>query len=89
MGCCMKFGSPEMEKSLPVRKHFDIVFQAAGKTIGFNSTGVPQYITDPIIKQFKGMVYTYICTKDGSIYSTTKLQVFKWKGGDTQCLSTS
>jgi hypothetical protein len=72
----MRFGSSEEEKSKPVKKHFNLVFQSGGKTIGFNTSGAPYHITNPIIKQFKGMVHTYLCTKDGSIYSTDNLQTF-------------
>lgn len=76
MSCCMRVGSCEDVKPEPVKKHFDLVFQSGSKTIGFNTSGSPYHITNPITKQFKGMVYTYLCTKDGSIYSTTNLQIF-------------
>ena len=72
----------EEEKPKPVKKRFDFIYQSGGKTIGFNSIGPPQYITEPITKMFKGIAYIYLCTRDGSIYSTTDLQQLDKKGGE-------
>lgn len=77
MACCMRVGSSGLEKPGPVKKRFDFVFQRGGKTIGFSPTGPPHHITDPITNQFKGIAYTYLCTKDGSMYSTNKLEAFE------------
>jgi len=75
------FGQEE-EKPKPVRKRFDFIFQVGGKVMGFNAIGAPYYITGPITSIYKGIVYTYLCTEDGSIYSTTKLEKFDEEGGD-------
>jgi hypothetical protein len=70
----------EEGKPKPVRKCFDFVLQFAGKTIGFNATGEPYHITEPITKTYNGISYIYLCTRDGSIYSTTDLQQLDEKG---------
>jgi len=72
----------EEEKPKPVRKRFDFVLQSGGKTIGFNSVDTPHHITEPITKMYNGIAYIYLCTRDGSIYSTTKLEKFDKEGGD-------
>jgi len=73
------FGHEE-EKPKPVRKRFIFIYQFEGKTIGFTPIGQPYYITEPITKIFKGIAYTYLCTRDGSVYSTTDLQQLDNKG---------
>ena len=64
-----------------VKKRFDIVFLIGVKAIGFVSIGQPYHIPEPITKVFKGIAYTYLCTKNG-MYSTNDLQLFNTKEGD-------
>ena len=75
------FGSIDKEKSVAEKKRFSLMFQVGNKTIGFTPIGPPQHIDKPVTKIFKGMAYTYLCTDDGSVYSTDKLEVFE-KGGE-------
>ena len=62
-------------------KRFAFIYQSEGRTVGFNDMEQPHYITEPITKVFKGIAYTYLCTKDG-IYSTNDLQLFEKEEGD-------
>lgn len=74
------FGSLDKDEPAPVKKRFVIMFEVGGQLIGFTPLGPPHYITEPITKRFKGVAYTYLCTVDGSVYSTPQIDVVKKEG---------
>ncbi len=79
--CYPIFSSLSAEKVAPVKKRFILMFQIGDKFIGFTPIGPSHHINEPITKMFKGVARTYLCTDNGSVYSTDKLEVFE-KGGD-------
>ena len=74
------FGSLSKDNPVPVKKRFVLMFQIGDKFIGFTPIGPPHHITKPITKKFKGVAYTYLCTDDGSVYSTPQIDVFEKEG---------
>lgn len=74
------FGSLDKDEPVPVKKRFILMFQIGDKFIGFTPVGQPHHITEPITKKFKGVAYTYLCTADGSVYSTPQIDVFEKEG---------
>lgn len=74
------FGALDKDEPVAVKKRFIFMYQVGNKLIGFTPLGPPYYINEPITKRFKGIAYIYLCTANGSVYSTPTIEVFEKEG---------
>ena len=60
-----------------VKKRFEIVLIKDNMIAAYPSVGSADFFRGPA-RTFKGIAYTYVCTKD-AIYSTNSLQIIEKK----------